>query len=379
MVPDHAILFAQSERLVAEPKHVKLLAKGAKVWNVWRADNPGVRPELRGLNFEKDIWEDRGFYDLPHLEGYDFSGAMLNQIDARNSYFHCCCFDDASLNFADLCFSTFDQCSFLGVSMRVTKIGSASFLDCRFENADLGYCSAEDTDFSGSHFVDTGLHHMSLIKSRFVGSTLERVYAYGTSAWDLDLRGARQEDIFLDEDRSLLIDDIEVAQFVHLFLRNEKVRDVIDTITSKMVLILGRFTATRKPILEALRQELRAKGYLPVIFDFEKPRSRNMTETVSTLAHLARFVIVDLSDPKSVPHELASIVPALPSVPVQPLIIEGESPYAMFEGWSSYPWVQGILTYSVANLQAATELAVERCELALQARDAAVLKDNGAT
>lgn len=364
---------------MAEPKHVELLAKGPEAWNAWRAESPEARPELRGLNFETDVWKDRGFYDLPHLEGYDFSGAMLNQVSARNSYFRCCSFDDASLNFADLCFSTFDQCSFLGVSMRVTKIGSASFLDCRFENSDLGYCSAEETDFSGSHFVDTGLHHMSLIKSRFVGSKLERVYAYGTSAWDLDLTGARQEDIFLDEDRSLLIDDIEVAQFIHLLLRNEKVRDVIDTITSKMVLILGRFTAARKPILETLRQELRNKGYLPVIFDFEKPRSRDMTETVSILAHLARFVIVDLSDPRSVPHELALIVPALPSVPVQPLIVEGESPYAMFERWSSYPWVQDILTYSEANLQLATELAVERCELASRALDAAVLKDNSAT
>ena len=40
-------------------------------------------------------------------------------------------------------------------------------------------------------------------------------------------------------------------------LHNQKIRDVIDTITSKAVLILGRFTPERKAVLDALREELR--------------------------------------------------------------------------------------------------------------------------
>ena len=35
-------------------------------------------------------------------------------------------------------------------------------------------------------------------------------------------------------------------------LHNQKIRDVIDTITSKAVLILGRFTDERKAVLDAL-------------------------------------------------------------------------------------------------------------------------------
>jgi len=37
-------------------------------------------------------------------------------------------------------------------------------------------------------------------------------------------------------------DNLEVAQFIYLLLNNHKIRIVIDTITSKVVLILGRFT-----------------------------------------------------------------------------------------------------------------------------------------
>jgi hypothetical protein len=111
----------------------------------------------------------------------------------------------------------------------------------------------------------------------------------------------------------------------------QKIREVIDTIVSKMVLILGRFTAERKAVLEAIREKLRRRGYLPVLFDFEKPASRDLTETISTLAHMARFVIADISDPKSIPQELREIVPHLPSVPVQPLLLASQHEYWMFE------------------------------------------------
>src|SRR5436305_12152586 len=87
----------------------------------------------------------------------------------------------------------------------------------------------------------------------------------------------------------------------YLLLNNPKIRDVIDTIAKKAVLILGRFTPERKAVLDALREELRIHGYLPILFDFDKPGSQDLTETVSTLAHLSRFIIVDLTGPSSVP------------------------------------------------------------------------------
>ena len=132
-------------------------------------------------------------------------------------------------------------------------------------------------------------------------------------------------------------------------LHSEKIRGVIDTITSKVVLILGRFTPERKAVLDAIREELRKRNYLPILFDFEKPASKDLTETVSTLAHMARFVIADLTEAKSIPQELMAIVPNLPSVPVQPILLSSEREYGMYEHFKKYPWVLGI--YKYGNLE----------------------------
>jgi hypothetical protein len=65
------------------------------------------------------------------------------------------------------------------------------------------------------------------------------------------------------------------------------------------VLILGRFTDERKAILDALREELRKRDYLPILFDFEVPTTR---ETVFLLARMARFIIADLTDRAASPR-----------------------------------------------------------------------------
>ncbi len=138
---------------------------------------------------------------------------------------------------------------------------------------------------------------------------------------------------------AITVDNLEVAQFIYLLLNNSKVRDVINTITSKAVLILGRFTPERKAVLDALRETLRKRGYVPILFDFDKLASQSTDETITLLARMARFVIADVSDAKSVLQELRAIVPDMPSLTVQPVIVAAQDEPGMFDFFRRYPWV----------------------------------------
>ena len=106
---------------------------------------------------------------------------------------------------------------------------------------------------------------------------------------------------------------------------------MIDTITSKAVLILGRFSDEQKPLLDALRDELRHHDYLPILFDFAPSPNQASLETIKTLAGMARFVIADLTGARSVLMELGAIVPAFPSVAVRLMIKKSEHEYGMLD------------------------------------------------
>jgi hypothetical protein len=87
-----------------------------------------------------------------------------------------------------------------------------------------------------------------------------------------------------------------------------------------------------------MRNNLRTLGYVPIVFDFEQPKALDLWETVTALAHLSRFIIADLTRPRTIPKELEKFVPDL-AVPVQPLLQGAECPYAGFKDYWKYQWV----------------------------------------
>jgi hypothetical protein len=104
-------------------------------------------------------------------------------------------------------------------------------------------------------------------------------------------------------------------------------------------LILGHFSKERKIILDRLREELRARHYVPILFDFEKAKSRDTVETIRILAGMAKFIIADLTEAKSVLQELQAIVPNLPSVVVRFIMMKAEREPGMLDHIRRFPWV----------------------------------------
>ena len=119
------------------------------------------------------------------------------------------------------------------------------------------------------------------------------------------------------------------------------------TIGKKGVLLLGRFTEGRIQILERLREKLRSLGFVPMVFNFDKPETKDFTETVWLLANLSRFVIVDITNPRSTPLELQATVSDY-MVPFVPILEQGQEPFAMFvDLQNKYDWVlKPVIGYS---------------------------------
>ncbi len=108
--------------------------------------------------------------------------------------------------------------------------------------------------------------------------------------------------------------------------------EIMSELAKHRVLILGRFTDRRLKVLEAIKARLQKhrNHYEPELFTFDRPEARNLIEAIAGFAAMSRFIVADLSEPKSVQAELQAIVPHFPSVPVVPLINRTGREYATF-------------------------------------------------
>jgi hypothetical protein len=319
---------------MANDDHIAMLKKGVDAWNAWREENRNVRADLSGADLSGANRLDVKA-DLSAIHT-DLIGADLSEADLSG----------ANLSFANLIGAILYRANLSGARLIRADLGGADLGGADLSGASLIEAKLDAANLSGASLIEADLQGAALVGAELSGADLTGCRIYGVSAWGLKLSGAKQQNLVITraDEPKITVDNIEVAQFVYLMLNNQKVRDVIDTITSKAVLILGRFTDERKAVLDALREELRKRDYLPILFDFAVPATRDITETVSLLARMARFIIADLTDPSSIPKELEAIVPGL-AVPVQPLLEGSSRPYAMFRDYWKYDWVLPVYRY----------------------------------
>jgi hypothetical protein len=275
-----------------------------------------------------------------NLSGADLSGALLCEANLSGANL-----SKADLRGANLIEANLSRANLSRANLSDADIHRANLIEANLSNADLIVAHLGEANLSKAN-----LSGASLLNADITDADLTGCRIYGVSAWGLKLNDeTEQHNLIITSifEPEITVDNIEVAQFIYLLLHNEKIRDVIDTIGKKGVLLLGRFTEGRIAMLERLRTELRERGYLPLVFNFDKPETKDFTETVRLLAGLSRFVIADVSNPKSAPLELQATVPEI-MIPFLPIIEEGEKPFSMLEDlWIKHrDWVFEPLHYS---------------------------------
>lgn len=349
---------------MANPEHLMIIERGADAWNMWREMNPKVQPELS--------WADLSKADLPgvrlsgamlisadlsganltraHLSGATLIGANLTGADLSGADLSEAHLDEARLSGANLTGET----KLIGAQLPRANLFRANLTGANLSFAKLIGASLYKTDLSEANLSWANLIQAILTDTVVEGATFTDCHVYGISVWNLQGEPKEQNNLFITRDfrpfnePTITVDNLEVAQFIYMLINYKKLRDVLKTITSKVVLILGRFTPPeRKAVLDKLADALRTyrnkegeAPYLPVLFDFDSDTGRDLLETVQVIAGLSRFIIANITSPTGVLVELTSIIPHW-KVPVTLLLDNstGKRPVPMLKGLTSYPWL----------------------------------------
>jgi uncharacterized protein YjbI with pentapeptide repeats len=395
---------------MANAEQLAILRKGLDAWERWRQDAPNTWVDLSQVDlreaqlsrsnfsvadlskarlFKANLWgtnlqksdlrrADLRWADLTeanlssaNLREANLTGAKLTRANLGLANLSGAILQDTILKDANL-----SKANFEGTYLRKANLQSANLGEAYLRGADLVMADLTEADLRkailyGANLSGADLSRANLSEAHLVGASLMRTevheakvsgsWIYGINIWDLKGEFEEQKDLIItnEGDPVVTVDNIKVAQFIYLILNNEEIRDVLNVLTSKSVLILGRFTPERKVILDALRNKLREYDLLPIVFDFDRPTNRDFTETIQTLAGLSYFVIADITNPKSSPLELQATIPNY-QVPFVPIIQEGEQPFAMMvDLQKKYHWVLNTVTYnSITTLIKALKPAI---------------------
>lgn len=249
---------------MANRKQLKVLKEGSRAWNRWRKANPDAKIDLRNA---------------------DLRGMNLGRVNLMH----------ADLNGANL----------KGINLAGANLTGA--------------------DLTGTLLVEAGID-----KAKISGSSIPVA-----EFWGLAGEFEEQNDLVVTrKDRpTITVDNIYTAHHVYEILYQETSMLLPEEYISHMqaakyVLVLGRFsTPERKALLDALKKELRAQGFLVMALKFDRSINRHFTETIKTLAGFSYFVIADLTNPAPDPLELRATFPDC-QIPIVPILREGESLFA---------------------------------------------------
>jgi hypothetical protein len=355
---------------MSNPEHedrvLRAIRTGDGSWNRWRAEQPGLQPDLRGLHLPRTGeglsilgWDIRQFNfraaDLRDANLYrswlveadftdaDLRGAVLGDVTAGGAILERAKLAGANLMGAQFRFANFRGAWFVSekppndyaetteAPALPTRLIRADLWGAHLNGAhlagiDLREANLRSADLTGADLSGADLRQAQLVDAMVEGANFHGCKVHALAAWNL--RGIPKDEFNLcitpDDTPRVNADNLLSAQFLSVLADRVHISPALDSLTRKLVLILGSFSGERKPALDAVRGRLGELGWVPVLFDFDPLPRRNVTQTFEILASLAVFVVCDVTGAAEVRFELRHIAKELPAVPIKPLLLDGQ-------------------------------------------------------
>jgi hypothetical protein len=133
---------------MANPEQVAILKQGVEVWNRWREENPGVKPDLQHANFFEA----------------NLRGANLSNVDLYAAILWHANLTEANLHGAHL----------FGTELYDTTLQGATITFANLREADVRGSDLANADLSNSNLRGASLEEAQLTKTRFREADLSR-------------------------------------------------------------------------------------------------------------------------------------------------------------------------------------------------------------
>lgn len=127
---------------MANPEHLAVLIQGVAVWNEWRKNNPQIKPDLSGINFDRR----------------NFAKANFSHANFYQSVFKEANLQETSFEYANL-----SETSFKKANLKKADLFAAMFIGVWLEEADvtgarLGSVIFAETDLSCVKGLESAFH-----------------------------------------------------------------------------------------------------------------------------------------------------------------------------------------------------------------------------
>jgi len=159
---------------MANEEHLKILKRGAAIWNQWRKNNPNMKPDLELANLYK-----------VNLYNADLSNTNLS--NAELSYTE---FSNANFSHANLVKANFYWANLSRANIREADLSNANLSEANLSEADFYYSNLSEANLRGSTLNNTKLYWANLCRANLCHANLVEAKLHSADLSNADLKNA---------------------------------------------------------------------------------------------------------------------------------------------------------------------------------------------
>ena len=301
------------------------------------------KAKLTGTDFEGADLEEANFQGSQtfwtKFRNANLKGADFWRVDLMGADFSGADLEDINLEEANLEGAILEGVNLINAILKGSILTRANLKKSYLNKAYIVEANLEGAILEGAKLNNADLMNSCLNRANLSGADLSNTNIYGISAWDIITdENTVMKNLIINENPLVTVDDIEIAQFIYMISNNKKIRNVIDSMRTKGVLILGSFDDKTKSILNKITDILKENDLIPMVFYFEGSKELSLMDTVKTMALLSRFVIIDLSERSGQLFEIGNLSASSIKVPYATIASEGTRTTDMVKDLRCFDW-----------------------------------------